>query len=148
MLVLRNAGSKAAQGSGRGGAVSFWREEPDFWGHLPIPRILCLGGFGMEKGKSQNQAGIPVGAEHTQGVGLGSEGNPQSCTGCGNWDHWRFLVDCWAFPGREWQKCSLCEQISEAGTEPGTLEPETRNVYGFPKVPVLARPKAGPWRGE
>lgn len=27
---------------------------------------------------------------------------------------------------------AACDQISEAGAEPGTLGPETRNVYGFP----------------
>lgn len=99
------------------------------------------------KGKSQNQAGIPAGAEHTQVWGWEVEKTSRPALGViieTTGDCWEIAELFLAGNGRN----AACDCISEAGTEPGTLEPETRKVCGFPKDPVLARPEAGPWRGE
>lgn len=94
------------------------------------------GSFALEglvwKGKSQNQAGIPVGAEHTQVWGWGVEETPRPALGAETEttrDFWWIAELLLAENGRH----AACDQISDAGTEQGTLKPGTRNVYGFPK---------------
>lgn len=87
-----------------------------------------------------------MGAEHTQVWGWGVEETPRPALGViteTTEDFWWIAELFLAGNGRN----ATCDQTSDAGTEPWTLEPEARNVSGFPKVPVLARVKADAWRG-